>query len=253
MTKSFPIVLMYHGVVAESSDIPPDREEGAGLYDLLAQRFSEQMEFLNQQNVEPGKILITFDDGERNNIKRAFPILRQFGFSAYFFVTVNRIGKKGYMNWEELKELRDANMVIGSHGVNHVIMTGLKDKDIERELFQSKEVLERNLKVNVEDFSVSRGFYNEKILNTAQEVGYKQVFVSERNDQLSQQNVIGRVAVKAEWSLKRFEQAIRGEVPLEEAGVNVVNSLVKKSLGNTGYDKFRKIFLGQRSKNSKVS
>ena len=157
---------MYHGVISDDLPIVHDREPGAGLYDVHLDDFVKQMECLkrrndevttlieNTQKVNTRRVILTFDDGEYNHFKNAFRILSEFGYPAYFFVTVDRIGTKGYMGWEELRQLRDAGMIIGSHGLTHQILVHLKDKEIERELTESKEILERNLTINVGDLSV---------------------------------------------------------------------------------------------------
>lgn len=242
------IVLMYHGIVTHSASIPSDREVGAELYDLAADKFQEQINFLSEQGFEIGRVsgaenvppdvVLTFDDGEENNIQNALPVLARHKFPAYFFVTVNRIGKKGYMNWEQLKELRDANMIIGSHSLNHVVLTELKDTQLEREMIESKDILERQLKINIDDFSVPRGFCNARILKVGQDAGYKRIFVSESVPQ-GTGAAIPRLAVKSSWSLRRFEQALYGKVPLEEAGINFFKTAAKKLLGSSGYNAMR--------------
>src|SRR5690348_350360 len=105
---SSPIILMYHGVLSDRSLIPADRETGAALYDVSIENFKAQLNVLTdlgysarlagqQQAGDASKpIVITFDDGEMNNFRYAFPVLQELGWKAYFFVIVKRIGKKGY-------------------------------------------------------------------------------------------------------------------------------------------------------------
>src|SRR5437899_3207559 len=106
--KAQPTILMYHSISGHAAEIPAGRETGAELYDLPGENFREQMEFLKSHFytvtvaeeadlINKSKLLIAFDDGEKNNFQNAFPILKRHGFPAYFFVTVERIGKKGYM------------------------------------------------------------------------------------------------------------------------------------------------------------
>ena len=250
MNKNYsPVVFMYHGVIAENAHIPEGREPGADLYDIQVKAFEEQLKCLSQKGYRatvieetiehPEKnITLTFDDGELNNFTCAFPILKQSGFPAYFFVTINRIGKKGYMGWEELKELRDSGMIIGSHGVNHLILTELTDKRIEEELVTSKDVLEQHLKVNVDYFSVPRGFYNERVQQLALKSGYNKILVSTPPKEPSS-FCIGRLAVKSNWNISRFSQATSGETPVEEKITHSLKSVMKNMLGTKVYDHFR--------------
>ncbi len=249
LSEKSPVILMYHGIVADHSFIPHEREIGAELYDVFSQNFESQMSWLKDRSYKviiysgdseryaEKEIVITFDDGERNNFENAFPVLNRFKFLAYFFVTINRINKPGYMNWEQLMELRDAGMLIGSHGLSHEILTTLKQKHIERELIESKAILEMNLKIAVDTFSVPRGFYDQNILTLAKEAGYKKVFVSDKKDR--DDFCLGRIAVKKNWDLKRFELALQGNVPLNESLTNSVKGFAKKILGGKGYDQLR--------------
>ena len=232
-------ILMYHGIIKDNSDIPSDREIGADLYDVPWEQFKHQMEAIRGENVT-----ITFDDGERNNIINALPILRQMGYMAYFFVTVDRIGKKGYLSWEEVKELRDAGMVIGSHGLTHRILTEIKKKELEEELFGSKDILERNLSIAVDSLSIPRGFYDESVIKVAKEAGFTKIFGSDPVQK--HPSVLPRIAVKSDWDKERFQMALKGEIPLKENVSGVFKQLIKKSLGDRGYDRFRSFILGRK-------
>lgn len=244
---------MYHGVVKEDAEIPPSREPGADLYDVSLKDFYGQMEFLKRHSYQVGtvdserktmdlpKIVITFDDGEMNNYEEAWPVLKMCKFPAYFFVTVSRIGKMGYMGWKELNELCYAGMTIGSHGLNHEILTGLSPQQLKRELLDSRNALEQNLRIKIQDFSVPRGFYDEKVIDTAKESGYEHIFVSD--EEPSSPLCTGRLAVHNYWSLRRFEMALEGKTPWDEAIINFCKKNAKRLVGSGGYNRLRSTLL----------
>ncbi len=249
-----PPVLMYHGIVSEWTALPKERETGADLYDVSIAHFQEQMEWLksNQFNVcilkeelpdpDSNQVILTFDDGEMNNYERALPVLKKYGFLAYFFIIAKRIGEKGYMGWDELHTLHEAGMVIGSHGFSHEILTNLLDSQIEEELRASKRYLENNLNIHVDSFSVPRGFCDNKIIRMAYDVGYKHVFISDRPRAL-RSKCLSRMAVKTTWPLKRFEQSISGNIPLTYRIVGTCKSAIKRIFGEGVYDWARKMLL----------
>ncbi len=254
MNQFESIVLMYHGTLIDKNQKPPAREVGAELYDVPIENFHEQMEFLHKHdfwvtmleeiksNSEAGSIkrtVLTFDDGELNNFSGAFQVLKEFEFPAYFFVTVNRIGRPGYMNWDKLKELHKCGMVIGSHGLNHEILTDLDDQQLEKELRDSKSSLEKILKTEIKYFSVPRGFWNERVVCTARDAGYKTIFVSGIPQESHPDCCIGRIPVMGSWSLKRFAQALNDRIPWNEAMVELIKTLSKRVLGSKGYDQLR--------------
>ena len=241
---------MYHGIIAGQFDIPVNSEAGAQFYDLPEAGFREQLALLKEKgypvlrveealaHTESDPVVITFDDGELNNFTRAFPILREMKIPAYFFITASRIGKPGYMGWEDLKKLLDADMIIGSHGFNHELLTGLNDKELHKELVESKAVLENHLQTRIDSFSVPRGFFDRSILQKIQDAGYSQVFVSEHQSVLPE-GCWARTPVKGNWSLGRFEMALSGQVPVGERVFDAAKGLVKKMLGSEGYDRMR--------------
>ena len=249
-----PIVLMYHGIIAAHTPLPKGRETGADLYDVTAENFRAQLGWLKEHlyraitvrknlNVFSTKeVLLTFDDGEMNNCTVALPLLKKFGFTGHFFLIAKRIGKDGYMGWEQIRQLNAEGMIIGSHGFSHEILTRLLDTQIQEELSASKKHLERNLGIPVESISIPRGFCNDKIIRMAKEAGYRHIFMSEKPDNL-QAGCFSRVAVKSNWSLERFAQALDGKAPFKEMVLGSCKNGVKKILGTGAYDWVRRMML----------
>ncbi len=93
------------------------------LYDLLLH--------LTQGAPLPEKpVVITFDDGYRDNYENAFPLLKERSMTATFFVITDFIDEErpAYLTWEMVREMYAAGMDIESHGRNHVSLKG-KDND----------------------------------------------------------------------------------------------------------------------------
>ncbi len=249
-----PLILMYHGIKTDPLSIPEGREIGAFLYDVPLENFKSQMFWLKTNDYQTisideinfrnqdKQVILTFDDGEANNFIHAFPILRKLNFKAYFFVIVDRIGKPGYIDWNELYQLYEAGMIIGSHSLTHPILTNLTPHQVEDELYNSLKYLVNYLGSQVDAFSIPRGFCNDQIIQTAYTAGYKQVFISERPDDLTLK-CWERIAVKGSWDIQRFEQAIRGEKPINEQIFYQAKKTAKKFLKGASYNQLRKIML----------
>src|SRR6266705_470273 len=55
-------------------------------------------------------VVLTFDDSVASHYSVVRPLLKQYGFSATFFITESfsfRTNKKDYMTWEQIAELQD--------------------------------------------------------------------------------------------------------------------------------------------------
>lgn len=249
--SSKPIVLMYHGIVSDSVVLPPEREVGADIYDVPLAEFEKHLELIEKSgmkaceiaDIDATKVVITFDDGEENNCLNALPVLSRFKYPAYFFIITRRVGRDGYMSMDQLKQMIDAGMIIGSHGISHEILTNLKDTQIEEELGASRRFLERNLGVEIKDLSIPRGFCNDKILNMAYAAGYQNVFISDRPRDLKNQQCHSRIAVKQNWDVGRFEMAIHGQVPVKEAVVERTKNMTKFVLREGGYNWLRSLYI----------
>ena len=246
-------VLMYHGVVSSADSVPQRREPGAELYDVPRHQFDRQMRWLSDQGYRGGLleeeagngsplVVVTFDDGEMNNFTEALPVLKKYGFKAYFFVISRQIGRSGYMGWPELRALMGEGMVIGSHGLTHEILTNITDIQMEEELAASKRHLERNLETEITSLSIPRGFFNEKIIRKAREVGYKHIFISDRPPGL-RSACHERLAVKGRWSEEHFVRMLRGETPWTQRVLEQGKRKIKWVLTDTGYNRFRTMVL----------
>lgn len=128
---------------------------------------------LGQKNLPEKPLVITFDDGVTDQYTNALPILKKYDYPATFFIKLNNVGKgKGGMTWEQIKELTNAGMTIGSHTVNHDNLNMMSAKTLKYELEESKKTLEDKLGVKIKFLSYPGGAYSDKVIEAAQKAGY---------------------------------------------------------------------------------
>jgi peptidoglycan/xylan/chitin deacetylase (PgdA/CDA1 family) len=170
-------VLMYHKV-----GVPPPGSKLGKLW-VSQEDFRRQMAYLLDNGwhpitlaeaakaVDAGKalhekaVVITFDDGYRNNLDNAQPILKEFGFRAVLFVVTNALGRDNFwhdpssetripmLSWEQVKTLQDAGWEIGSHTLNHPRLAKLSPEEVKKELTESRDEIERRLGVRPVTFA----------------------------------------------------------------------------------------------------
>lgn len=154
---------MYHSLV---KDKEVDEEkfklkyEGAPyLYSRKESQFINDMEYIKKsdyevisfydllemqkgrRNLNSNAVIITFDDGAKTQYDIAFPILKEYGFKATFFVITDIVGQGGYMNWENLREMANFNYKDGgknlfdieSHTHTHPNLALKKETETERQ------------------------------------------------------------------------------------------------------------------------
>ena len=183
--KGIP-VLMYHSISTDPQNSLCVSEKD----------FNAQMEWLSSQNfhaltvdqlynalatgasVPEKPILITFDDGYKDNYTAAWPILQKYGFVGTFFIITNAI-VPSRIDWDQLKDLVKHGNSIGSHTVNHLDLRTMKDSQQESELANSKKILEEHLGVKVNSFCYPSGKYNQTTINLLQKLDYKIAFTTD--------------------------------------------------------------------------
>ena len=137
--------------------------------------------------------LITFDDGYRSNLHIALPILKKFSYPAIVFVPTGFVGgynafdadifyepKEDICTWEELMELEKNNVSIQSHSVTHRHFSTMSIAEQIEEVTKSKQLIETNLKKNVDLFSFPYGDDGKDHLQTGKilaNANYKAAFL----------------------------------------------------------------------------
>jgi len=179
-TEGVP-VLMYHSVKYEKDNpvrIPKEKfkEQMKYLKDngYTTLSLDELYDFLENNNPIPKKsVVLTFDDGYKDNYENAYPILKEYGFKATIFMITSCIGTGEYLTLEQLKELQQNGIDIESHTVNHEKLNTLSYENKLSILKASKETLEKLLNKEVKYIAYPYGKYDDSVVRATQASGYK--------------------------------------------------------------------------------
>ena len=173
-------VLVYHTIsvhprpLESNIDISPKRfERHLQWLDKRRERITSLENLLNVPESER-RIAITFDDGFKDNLTVALPLLEKYGFPMTIFVAANFIGLDDYLNEKELRELANHPLVtIGSHGMSHQHFPDLTEEEARFELVESKNILEKITGKKIDLLAWSFGDCNEKLEKMSKEAGYR--------------------------------------------------------------------------------
>jgi peptidoglycan/xylan/chitin deacetylase (PgdA/CDA1 family) len=119
-------------------------------------------------------VLITFDDGYRDVLWHAEPILHRLHMPATAFVITGRISGRdpSFLTWNNLRDLERRGFAIGSHTVHHFNLTTLSPQEAWLELTKSRETLRRHLGVPIEWFSYPVGAEDPAVARLVRRAGY---------------------------------------------------------------------------------
>jgi peptidoglycan/xylan/chitin deacetylase (PgdA/CDA1 family) len=189
------VILMYHMVCN------PQTEKEAR-YACPPHRFAQHMKLLAHgpynvigmdqvQNFCAGKrslpensVVITFDDGFRDNYEQGLPILQQHKFPATLFLTTGMVSgsnlwmsgeypNRPMLNWNQIIEMQKYGVSIGGHTVNHVRLPQLSDDEANREIIDCKTTIEDKLGIPCLFFAYPYGLYDERHAKAISQAGYE--------------------------------------------------------------------------------
>jgi peptidoglycan/xylan/chitin deacetylase (PgdA/CDA1 family) len=115
---------------------------------------------------------ITFDDGCKSDLKAA-EILLKHGLSAMFFVSTANIGRDGYLNEGDIRQMESMGMYVGSHSHEHIQLTTMPIGEALQQMSRSKDIIEAVLGHPVDALAFPGGSYNSKIVDAALKAGFK--------------------------------------------------------------------------------
>ena len=168
-------------------------EDETGAFVSLIRLLRRDHEFLSYSNaVEKASsgaadrpyLSISFDDGFESNL-RAAEILAAEGISACFFICPNLVGldrhqlaptfpgalgeEQRTLNWGEVERLLELGHEVGSHTLDHRVLSEIPLDEATRQIRGSKEVLESHLG-SIRHFAWPRGQFHHFGPELAQEV-----------------------------------------------------------------------------------
>jgi peptidoglycan/xylan/chitin deacetylase (PgdA/CDA1 family) len=228
----FPI-LAYHSI----ADMP-----GLDVETVAPSDFGEQMAWLASRRFEvvtvselvqrmarPSgvrpMVAITFDDGYRDNIVAALPILQRYGFTASFYVAsgyigrqsgwnpVDYIGHRPMLTSRDIRMLSDSGQEIGSHTHSHTDLTRIDAALLDEELDRSRRILGDITGKPVVAFAPPYGRSNDTVVARVAHSGYTHLVKGGRftsNPKGASPFDLRRITV-ARWdSVREFARKVSG-------------------------------------------
>ncbi|HSK70679.1 MAG TPA: polysaccharide deacetylase family protein [Pyrinomonadaceae bacterium] len=171
--------IVYHTISAPEKPLPAN-------IDISPERFETHLQWLSKRRKQVASlrefltasekenlIAITFDDGFRDNLTFALPLLEKYELPMTLFVAAGFIGKENYLSAEDIQTLVSHPLItIGSHGFWHRHLTKLSEEEVRFELSESKKLLEEITNKEIDLLAYPYGDCNGKVERLSEECGY---------------------------------------------------------------------------------
>ena len=118
-------------------------------------------------------VVVSFDDGFRNQYTKAMPILSAYGWSGTLNLAVSHLSAGTYgLGPNEVRTLIDRGWEIDSHTMSHARLPGLPASALAREVGGSRAYLRRHFGVPVRFFCYPGGAFDTTVIGAVRRAGY---------------------------------------------------------------------------------
>jgi peptidoglycan/xylan/chitin deacetylase (PgdA/CDA1 family) len=188
-------ILMYHYI----SEPPPGADAYRIELSITPDIFRAHMQYLEDEGYTPVSlydldaalirgaalpakpVILTFDDGHIDHYTNVFPILKEYGFTATFFVITARLDERNadYINWEQAEEMATTGMNIEPHTKNHFDLRNRNRDFLVYEVLGSIESVAAHLENQPTMFSYPAGRYDENTLDLIAEANIRRAVTTQ--------------------------------------------------------------------------
>jgi peptidoglycan/xylan/chitin deacetylase (PgdA/CDA1 family) len=176
---------------------------------------------------------ITIDDAYLSVYTEAWPRLRRAGFPFTLFVATDAIDRKfaNYMSWDQIRELRDNGVTIGSQTASHLHMPANSEARNKEDIRLSNERLQAELGAAPSLFAYPFGETSTRIQEIVKEAGFTDSF-GQHSGALhasSDRHYLPRFALNENFGdIKRFK-LVANSLPVPYSDLSPLNPTLTKN------------------------
>ena len=237
--KEVPI-LMYHRLIKNA-----DEKKIHTIY-LDINEFEKQLKYLKdnsyititfkdlckipkEERKNKKYIILTFDDGYKDNYDLLFPLLKKYNMKAVIYMVsdekynkwdVEASGEKKFdlMSKDEMLEMHKSGLVeFGGHTLHHPKLNTLTEKEQKHEIEENKIYLEETLGEKLCSFAYPYGIFNVTSKKIVKELGFNYGLATDSgafyiDDDLYQ---VRRIGIFSDITMSKFKRRVKGNYNLK--------------------------------------
>lgn len=137
-----------------------------------------------EKRYEKKYIILTVDDGYKDNYEILFPMLKKYNMKAVIYLvsgikynkwTIDSDGEKKFELLEDsqIKEMQESGLIeFGGHTLSHASLPSLSDCDLYKEIKEDKDILEKRIGTKLVSFAYPYGHVTDRVKNVVKHLGY---------------------------------------------------------------------------------
>ena len=176
-------------------------------------------------------VRLTFDDANASDVEIALPLLVKRGLTAQFFLPAGLLGRPGRLTDDNVRELLDAGMTLGSHGWAHCDWRRLSPEQVPDEMTKAAEFLGDFAGEPVTEVSAPFGSYDRHVLRRLREAGATKVYTSDTGRAHPEAWLHSRTSLRDTIDRAWIDQILDGKPSLPRRARNLAARTVKRLRG----------------------
>ena len=133
---------------------------------------------INDGDLPNNAIGISVDDADSSFLEVGWPYFKKNNIPVTLFVTTGPIVKnnKNYLNWDQIRKLKEEGVTIGAHSHTHAHMSDLNIKDVKAEIELSNKIFLKEIGEIPTLFAFPYGETNSEIIELIKDYKFKVAF-----------------------------------------------------------------------------
>ncbi len=183
--KNSATVFMYHkfGVSKYPSTSVTIDQLNSHIEELTKEKYTiKSLDFIvdtiiNDGNLPENTIGISVDDADKSFLETGWPLFKKNNIPVTLFVTTGTISNnQKYINWDQIRELKEEGVIIGAHSHTHAHMPDISIEEVRKEIETSNQIFLKELGEIPTLFAFPYGETTDEIIELVKEFKFKVAF-----------------------------------------------------------------------------
>ncbi len=183
--KNSATVFMYHkfGVSKYPSTSVTIDQLNSHIEELTKEKYTiKSLDFiidtiLNDGDLPENTIGISVDDADKSFLEVGWPLFKKNNIPVTLFVTTGTISNnEKYINWDQIRKLKEEGVIIGAHSHTHAHMPDISIEEVRNEIETSNKIFLEELGEIPTLFAFPYGETTDEIIELVKEFKFKVAF-----------------------------------------------------------------------------